>query len=214
MVSSQLTSPADRRQAILSDRVVHAMGVVPRHLFVPEHLRTQAYADRPLPIGDKQTISQPYIVARMLESLEISELDRVLDVGTGSGYQAALLYQLTPQVFSVEVRPALLVQASETLRKLGYHGVSLHLGDANLGWEEHAPYTRIIVGCAAKDLPPALWAQLAPGGRILIPLEDSEGDQALFAIEKKLDGSKISTRLSTVCFVPFIDSDEAGRVTN
>ncbi len=165
MVDEQL-----RARDIRSPRVLDAMHTVPRHLFVPEPRRTDAYADSPLPIGYDQTISQPYIVAFMTEALEIAPDHRVLEVGTGSGYQAAVLSLLAHTVYSIEIVPPLAERARETLASLDYRNIEVREGNGYLGWPEHAPYDRIIVTAAPDDVPPDLLQQLKVGGLMAIPV--------------------------------------------
>jgi protein-L-isoaspartate(D-aspartate) O-methyltransferase len=187
----------------ITDRVVRAaLAAVPRHLFVPPEYRGQAYEDMPLPIGRGQTISQPYIVALMTQALRLTPASRVLEVGTGSGYQAAILAQITPHVWSIEALPELAAAAGERLRGLGY-AIAVQTGDGRLGWPEHAPFDGIIVTAAASDVPPALAAQLAEGGRLVIPVGASSWDQCLWLIEK-LGGHLRRELLAEVRFVPLV----------
>src|SRR5947199_7424200 len=178
MVETQL-----RRRGIRDERVLQAMLLVPRHEFVPAEFREQSYEDRPLPIGEGQTISQPYIVAIMLEALSLTPADRVLEVGTGSGYVTALLAQLTSEVITIERHRALADSAGEVLSRLGYRNIRVIVGDGSRGFAEVAPYNAIIVSAAAPQLPHELMEQLAEGGRLIIPVgwEDS---QQLQLIEK------------------------------
>ncbi|WP_455382600.1 protein-L-isoaspartate(D-aspartate) O-methyltransferase [Salinispira pacifica] len=203
---------AERRQLVegtiiargVTDRaVIDAMLRVPRHLFVPAEQVDAAYQDRPLPIGYGQTISQPYIVAYMTEALSLHPGQRVLEIGTGSGYQAAILAELTDSVFSIEVVGALQEQAQLRLARLGYRSVKLRLGDGYYGWEEQAPFDRMIVTAAADHVPPPLIAQLAPGGRMVIPVGPPFGIQTLLLIEKRSDGAIVRSPLLDVRFVPF-----------
>jgi protein-L-isoaspartate(D-aspartate) O-methyltransferase len=165
MVDEQLTA-----RDITSPRVVTAMLVVPRHLFVPESVRADAYRDAPLPIGHGQTISQPYIVAFMTQALEIEQGHRVLEIGTGSGYQAAILSVLAGEVYTIEIIAPLADRARETLDALGYRNVRVRAGNGYLGWPEHAPYDRIIVTAAPEEVPSALVEQLKIGGLMAIPV--------------------------------------------
>jgi protein-L-isoaspartate(D-aspartate) O-methyltransferase len=171
MVDEQL-----RPRDISSARVLEAMRKVPRHLFVPDPLRERAYDDSPLPIGLGQTISQPYIVAFMTQALEVEPGHRVLEIGTGSGYQAAVLAELTSEVYSIEVLPELADRARATLADLGYRDVRLRTGNGYLGWPEHAPFDRIIVTAAPAEIPPALVEQLKVGGLMAIPVGTIEQD--------------------------------------
>jgi protein-L-isoaspartate(D-aspartate) O-methyltransferase len=189
----------------LSDPVVlAAMRTVPRHEFVPPGFRAEAYADTPLPIGRGQTISQPYIVAEMTRRLEIKPTSRVLEIGTGSGYQAAVLAAITPQVFSIEVIKPLAEQAQEVLRRLGYESVQVRHADGYYGWPEEAPFDAIIVTCAASQIPPPLTQQLAPGGRMLIPVGPAFAIQDLMLVAKDADGTVRSRSLMAVRFVPLV----------
>jgi protein-L-isoaspartate(D-aspartate) O-methyltransferase len=161
---------------ITSPRVLEAMRKVPRHLFIPEPQRNHAYQDSAVPIGLGQTISQPYIVAFMTQALDLEPGHRVLEIGTGSGYQAAVLAEITPEVYSIEVVPELAERARETLTVLGYRGVRLRMGNGYLGWPEHAPFDRIIVTAAPPEVPPALIQQLRVGGLMAIPVGTVEQD--------------------------------------
>lgn len=189
-----------------SDRVMAAMAEVPRHEFVPDREQLYAYANGPLPIGHGQTISQPYIVALMTDLLECGEYDRVLEVGTGSGYQAAVLSRVVGQVYSVEVISALAEQATERLQRLGYTNVQTRRGDGYEGWPEYAPYDGILVTAAAPSVPPPLTEQLKEGARLVIPVGPQFGHQELVVIEKHPDGSLIQTDLLGVAFVPLTRS--------
>ncbi len=186
----------------LDPRVMAVMGRVPRHEFVPADQRSNAYRNRPLPIGHGQTISQPYIVALMTDLLEPQPDHRVLEIGTGSGYQAAVLAELTGQVYSIEIIEELGEQAIERLARLGYHNVSVRLGDGYYGWEEHAPFDTIVVTAAASHVPPPLVEQLKPGGRMVIPVGSRFLTQQLVLIEKQQDGQLITQQLLPVRFVP------------
>ena len=191
-----------RARGITDQRVLEAMAEVPRHEFAPQRYRDQAYEDHPLPIGEGQTISQPYIVAIMLEALSLIASDRVLEVGTGSGYVTALLAQLTAEVISIERHRALADSATEVLSRLGYQNVRVIVGDGSRGFAEAAPYNAIIVSAAAPHLPHELMDQLAEGGRLIIPVgwEDS---QQLQLIEKR--NGQLRTSLRELCrFVPLI----------
>jgi protein-L-isoaspartate(D-aspartate) O-methyltransferase len=182
--------------------VLEAMAAVPRHLFVPPHYRDQAYEDIPLPIGQGQTISQPYIVALMTQALRLRPDSRVLEIGTGSGYQSAILAHITPAVWSVETIPELAEAARERLQGFGLD-VSIRAGDGRLGWPEHAPYDGIIVTAASPDVPPALAAQLAEGGRMVIPVGSGSWDQVLWLIRK--EGEVLQKQyLADVRFVPLV----------
>jgi protein-L-isoaspartate(D-aspartate) O-methyltransferase len=187
-------------QAALGARVVEAMRSVPRHEFVPEEEKDAAYRNRPLPIGHGQTISQPFIVALMTDLLRLEPNDRVLEVGTGSGYQAAVLARLAAEVYSIEIVEPLGLEAAQTLARLGIGNVKTRIGDGYAGWPEHAPYDAIIVTAAPEHIPAQLVAQLRPGGRLVIPVGGL--DQDLRVIEKKPDGTTISTAIIPVRFVP------------
>jgi protein-L-isoaspartate(D-aspartate) O-methyltransferase len=189
-------------QAALDTRVMTAIGTVPRHEFVPAAQRRHAYANRPLPIGYGQTISQPYIVALMSDLIKPQPGDRVLELGTGSGYQAAILAELTGQVYSIEIIEALGKQAAKRLSRLGYDNVSTRIGDGYYGWEEHAPFDAIVVTAAASHVPPPLVEQLKPGGRMVIPVGSRFLTQQLVLIEKGADGQLITRQILPVRFVP------------
>ncbi len=185
--------------------VLDALAAVPRHLFVPPAYQADAYADIALPIGQGQTISQPYIVALMTQALHLTSASRVLEIGTGSGYQAAILAQISSQVWSVEMLPELARSAEERLHGLGYE-VIVKTGDGRLGWPEHAPYDCIIVTAAAASVPPALVAQLKAGGRLVVPVGESPWDQVLWSIEKMPEGRLQARWLADVRFVPLVAS--------
>jgi protein-L-isoaspartate(D-aspartate) O-methyltransferase len=182
-------------------KVLEAMRTVPRHRFVPGELAAEAHADRPLPIGAGQTISQPYIVAAMAEALELTGSERVLEVGSGSGYMAAVLSILAREVHAVELEPELQRRAAPVLARLGCSNVHLKCGDGALGWPERAPFDAIVLSCAAAGIPPDLWDQLAMGGRIILPLGAPDATQELVLARKTPGGSRIE-RLMAVCFVP------------
>ena len=188
-------------RGIDDERVVQAMLEVKRHLFVPEDYRHLAYADRPLPIGEGQTISQPYIVALMTYHLHLQPEEKVLEIGTGSGYQAAVLAKLAKEVYSVEIIEELATTAQERLQELGYHNVQVRCGDGFYGWKEHAPYDAIIVTCAAPTIPERLIGQLGEGGRMILPLGDDPFYQSLTVLTKR--GGKLEEqRITGVVFVP------------
>lgn len=192
--------------------VLDAMATVPRHLFVPREMQEQAYDDIPLPIGLRQTISQPYIVALMTQALGIGAGSRVLEVGTGSGYQAAVLATIAGRVWSIEGLADLASTAQGRLRSLGYD-VEVKTGDGWLGWPEHAPYDAIIVTAAAPEIPPALVQQLAEGGRLVIPLGVVNWDQVLWRIENEPDRGLQARRLADVRFVPLVRHSAEGAAT-
>jgi protein-L-isoaspartate(D-aspartate) O-methyltransferase len=189
-----------------SARVMDAIDAVPRHRFVPPRELRHAYANRPLAIGYGQTISQPYIVALMTELLDPKPDDVVLEVGTGSGYQAAVLSDLVARVYTIEIVPELAMAAERRLEQLGYHDVEVLLGDGYHGWREHAPFDGIVVTAAANAIPPPLIEQLKPGGRMLIPVGAPFSAQELIVLTKDAQG-KISTRsVLPVAFVPLTGS--------
>jgi protein-L-isoaspartate(D-aspartate) O-methyltransferase len=185
----------------LSPAVVSAVASVPRHLFVPDDVRARAYEDCALPIGCDQTISQPYVVALMTDLLQVERGTRVLEIGTGSGYQTAILCALGAQVFSVEIVASLSERAGEVLRTIACD-VRLRVGDGAEGWPEHAPYARIIVTAATLAIPPALVDQLAVGGRMVVPLEEAGGAQWVWVFEKTAGGGLQGERRLAVRFVP------------
>ena len=182
--------------------VVEAMRKVPRHLFVPEAQKPHAYENRPLPIGEGQTISQPYIVALMTDLLKIEKHHRVLEVGTGSGYQAAVLAELARSVHTIEIVEPLGRQARERLTRLGYRNVEVRIGDGYKGWPDEAPFDAIMVTAGAPHVPPPLVQQLRAGGRMVIPVGPASMIQHLTLIEKKADGSTVSREIIPVRFVP------------
>ena len=197
MVEEQL-----QRRGISDARVLAALRNVPRHLFVPEELHHSAYTDHPLPIGEGQTISQPYIVALMTSALHLQGHERVLEIGAGSGYHTAILAELALEVFAVERLPALMRHVSERLRGLGYLNVHLAPGNGSLGWPEHAPYDAIVVGAAAPDVPQSLVDQLADPGIMILPIGPPEA-QMLTEVEKRRGA--VHRRALTGCvFVPLV----------
>ncbi|TVR96178.1 MAG: protein-L-isoaspartate(D-aspartate) O-methyltransferase [Rhodospirillales bacterium] len=189
--------------------VMAAIARVPRHEFVATTERDIAYANRPLPIGHGQTISQPYIVAVMTDLLDIAPGDRVLEIGTGCGYQAAVLAELAKEVFSVEVVPTLAAAARERLIRLGYRNVSIRVGDGYDGWPEHAPFDGIIVTSAPPRIPDRLAEQLRPGGRLVIPVGAAGETQMLFRCEKTSDGAITKEAKLPVAFVPMVPAGPA-----
>lgn len=184
--------------------VMRAIASVPREQFIPERLRRHAYVNEPLPIGGGQTISQPYIVALMTDLLDPDPDDVVLDVGTGSGYQAAVLSLLVRQVYGIEVLEGLATAAAERLRRLGYTNVEVRPGDGNAGWPEHAPFDGILVAAAARHVPPALIEQLRPGGRMVIPVGWRGVEQKLLRIVKDDAGDVQERNVLPVAFVPLV----------
>jgi protein-L-isoaspartate(D-aspartate) O-methyltransferase len=197
MVRFQLAARGIRDPGVLD-----AMRRVPRHLFVPPSQRRLAYTDGPLPIGEGQTISQPYIVALMTELARPGPDDRVLEVGTGSGYQAAVLAELVEHVYTVELEESLARLAEKVLRELNFDNVTVRAGDGYTGWPEHAPFDIIMVTAAPDHVPAPLIEQLAPGGRMVVPVGPTGAVQELRLIEKRADGSLETTDVSGVMFVP------------
>jgi len=196
-------------RGVANEAVLAAMSRVPRHLLVPPDLRHRAYEDRPLPIGHGQTISQPYIVAYMTEILDPQPEDRVLEIGTGSGYQAAVLAELVEAVYSIEIVEPLAEQAARDLAPLGYGNLHLRIGDGYLGWEEEAPFDAIIVTCAPEAIPQPLVEQLKEGGRMIIPVGGEV--QELYLLEKR-DGAIEQRAVLPVRFVPMTgQAEEEGR---
>lgn len=198
MVSRQIEN-----RGVTNAEVLAAMRKVPRHLFVPERYRKYAYADHPLPIGEGQTISQPYIVGYMTDVLRLKPGDRILEVGTGSGYQAAVLAELGCKVYSIEIIDALAQRARKTLRELEYRNVYIKTGDGYQGWAEEAPFDAVIVTCAPEDIPKPLVEQLKQGGRMIIPVGKSDGIQQL-VLAVKQDGRLSSRSVMPVRFVPMV----------
>jgi protein-L-isoaspartate(D-aspartate) O-methyltransferase len=197
MVERQL-----RKRGIRDERVLAAMLSVPRHQFVPAELAAEAYSDRPLPIGQGQTISQPFMVAAIAEALRLSGAERVLEIGAGSGYQAAVLSLLAREIHAVETHEDLAVSCGQRLAGLGYGNVHVHAGDGTLGWPDEAPFEAILVTAAAPDIPPPLEAQLAEGGRLVLPV-GSPDEQRLLRVEKH--GNATSSRPLYHCrFVPLV----------
>jgi protein-L-isoaspartate(D-aspartate) O-methyltransferase len=207
MVERQL-----RERDITDPIVLDVMNRVPRHEFVPESLQSLAYADRPLPIGSGQTISQPYIVALMTQLARPKSESRVLDVGTGSGYQAAVLAEIVDKVFSIEIIEPLAEEARQRLSRLGYENVEVRQGDGYRGWPEHAPFDVIIVAAAPDHVPLPLIEQLAPGGRLIIPV--GEGFQSLTVVEKQADGGIDKETIAPVVFVPMTVGKRATAARN
>jgi protein-L-isoaspartate(D-aspartate) O-methyltransferase len=197
MVETQL-----RRRGIRDERVLQAMSLVPRHEFVPPEFKEQSYEDRPLPIGEGQTISQPYIVAIMLEALALTPTDRVLEVGTGCGYLTALLSQLCQHVYSLELHQSLAHQAQAVLQRLGYANTAVLVGDGSQGFAQCAPYQAVIVSAATAEIPRPLLDQLVEGGRMVIPVGPSEAQQLQFI--RKQAGNPVVTVLEGCRFVPLL----------
>lgn len=208
MVQHQIVDPPAGRIPVKNYSVIKAMRTVPRHVFVPADLRSRAYIDSPLPIGNGQTISQPYIVAYMTELLQLDPAAKVLEIGTGSGYQAAVLAQLTPNVYTIEIISPLAKTANKSLTEQGYKQVKTKQGDGYFGWEEHAPFDAIIVTAAAGHIPPPLWQQLKPGGRMVVPIGGAYEVQRLLVVEKTEEGKRRSKSVMAVRFVPLTRSTE------
>ena len=199
MVEEQL-----RRRGIRDERVLAAMGTVPRHEFIDQRNWNEAYADHPVPIGAGQTISQPYIVAAMVEALHVTSGQNVLEVGTGTGYEAAVLAQIADYVHTIERYSALAQQARRIYDRIGYRNINVAIGDGSEGLAEHAPYDRIIVAAAAPNVPAPLFEQLAEGGRLIVPVGDFE-TQVLQLI-RKVNGLPITSTLDACRFVPLVGS--------
>jgi protein-L-isoaspartate(D-aspartate) O-methyltransferase len=197
-------------RGIRDRRVLEAMGAIDRELFVPEKLRAFAYEDRPLPIGEGQTISQPYIVAYMTEQLRLIGTERVLEIGTGSGYQTAVLAKLAREVYSIEIIPRLSERAKVVLDRLGFDHVHLKVGDGFFGWEEQRPFDAILVTAAAPTIPEALWQQLSEGGRLILPLGAEGQTQRLVRVSKSA-GKQVVENLSAVVFVPLTGAIQRDR---
>ena len=199
MIKNQLQS-----RGIRDDAVLEAMRSVERHNFVPENYRDRAYSDGPLPIGHGQTISQPYIVAFMTEQLQVSSQHKVLEIGTGSGYQAAILGELAKHVFTIEIIPELAEGAKNILNHLSYKNITVRAGDGYKGWPEEAPFERIMVTAAPTDVPQTLVDQLAPGGRMILPVGAQFLVQYLWVIEKDDQGTVTKEKILPVRFVPMV----------
>jgi len=197
MVETQL-----RQRGIQDERILEVMRRVPRHLFVPPEFEREAYADSPVPIGEGQTISQPYIIAYMLEALALEPQEKVLEIGTGSGYQTALLAELVSEVYSVERYASLLHRASVILNRLGYQNIVLIEGDGSEGYSQGAPYDAITVGAAAPDIPPALFQQVREGGRMILPVGPPEMQELQLVLKK--NQQPVVRRLEGCRFVPLI----------
>lgn len=201
MVKNQI-----EQRGITHAATLQAMKKVPRHLFVPKGWQEEAYTDQPLPIGNNQTISQPYIVAFMTSAIDVNSRDRVLEIGTGSGYQAAVLAEIADSVYTIEIIDQLYYTAKKVLKETGYSNIHLKLGDGYAGWPEFAPFDKILVTAAIDSIPPPLLEQLKEGGKMIIPVGPSFSGQNLILIEKK--GNKIKkTNVLPVRFVPFTRED-------
>ncbi|MDD1749695.1 MAG: protein-L-isoaspartate(D-aspartate) O-methyltransferase [Methanothrix sp.] len=190
-----------RARGVKDRRVLDAMARIKRHLFVGAELRDRAYGDHPLPIGEGQTISQPYVVALMTDALDLRPSDRVLEIGTGSGYQAAVLAEIVKEVYTLEIRKALADNAEKRLRELGYGNIRVKYADGYFGWPEYGPFDAIIVTASANHIPPPLIKQLKEGGRLIIPLGSTVYYQVL-TLAKKKKGELVLEQLSPVAFVP------------
>lgn len=188
---------------ITDPAVLRAMGAVPRHLFVAKSDASRAYGDHPLPIGEGQTISQPYVVALMTQELKLRPGDRVLEIGTGSGYQAAVLAEIVKEVYTIEIRKNLAERASQRLRDLGYRNVTVKYGDGYFGWKERAPFDAIIITAAANHVPPPLIRQLKEGGRLIVPLGSTVYYQML-TLATKREGELDVEQFGPVAFVPMV----------
>ena len=202
MVRDTIAEPRDGRPPVLDVRVTSAMEKVERHLFVPEEIRDWAYRDSPLGIGWQQTISQPYIVALMTELAEPDPEDKVLEIGTGSGYQAAVLAEIVDHVYTIEIVEPLGLRAAAALDMAGYGNVTTRIGDGYAGWPEEAPFDAIVVTAAPDHVPQPLIEQLATGGRLVLPVGPQGGRQELVVLEKQADGEVERTRVIPVRFVP------------
>ncbi len=192
------------RRGVRSEAVLDAMRRVPRHVFVPEALRSQAYGDSPLPIGEQQTISQPFIVALMVQAAQLSRSDRVLEIGTGSGYGAAVLATIAAHVDTVERLASLANHARDTLAELGYRNVDVHVADGTLGLPERAPFDAIVTTAASPDIPDGFKAQLSVGGRLIIPVGPQREHQTLIRITRRTESQFDTQDLCSVQFVPLI----------
>jgi protein-L-isoaspartate(D-aspartate) O-methyltransferase len=196
MVQTQIEA-----RGIHDPRVLKALRIVPRHFFVPPHLKNQSYQDSALPIGYQQTISQPYIVAFMTAAADIKPTDRILEIGTGSGYQAAVLSQVCQEVFTIEIIEPLAKQAEETLNELGYTNTHIKVGDGHKGWLEAAPFDVILITAVSSEIPKPLLNQLSMGGRLIMPIRKNFSEQRLIKITKTKEGV-IKEELISVWFVP------------
>jgi protein-L-isoaspartate(D-aspartate) O-methyltransferase len=190
-------------RGIKDKRVIDAMAKIPRHLFVPAFYKDKAYGDYPLPIGEGQTISQPYVVALMTEALNLKPDDRVLEIGTGSGYQAAVLAEIVKEVYTIEIRQRLAEEAEKRLKELGYKNIKVKHADGYFGWQEYAPFDAIIITASANHIPPPLIKQLKEGGRLIIPLGRTVYFQTLTLVTKKKEDLELK-QMGGVSFVPMI----------
>lgn len=197
-------------RGVKDKKVLEVMGRIPRHLFVDSSLQNKAYDDHPLPISEGQTISQPYIVALMTEALALKPSDRVLEIGTGSGYQAAVLAEIVSEVYTIEIKKGLAVQAGKTLADRGYRHVKVRHGDGYYGWEENAPFDAIIITAAANHIPPPLIRQLKEGGRLIVPLGSTLYYQTL-TLATKVKGEISLIQMGPVAFVPMTGEVQRGQ---
>jgi len=197
-------------RGITDKKVLEAIADIPRHLFVDKNLRKKAYEDHPLPIGEGQTISQPYVVALMTEALHLSSTDRVLEIGTGSGYQAAVLAEIVNYVYTIEIRKSLAEKASKRLKELGYKNIEVKYADGYFGWKEHGPFDAIIITAAVNHIPPPLIKQLRDGGRLIVPLGPTVYFQALTLVKKLRNDLKVK-QMGSVRFVPMIGETEKNK---
>lgn len=198
-------------RGVKDEKVLAAMEKVPRHMFVPEGYRRYSYYDQPLPIGLGQTISQPYIVALMTEMLDVDNDDIVLEVGTGSGYQAAILSTIVKEIYTIEIIEALGLRAEESLKNLGYDNVNVKISDGSLGWPDKGPFDAIIVTAAAEKIPDPLINQLKPGGRMVIPVNNTFYSQDLLIVEKDDAGNIYAKKTIPVRFVPLVEGEKAAK---
>jgi len=201
---NQMVDVQISRRGVSDQRVLNALLQVPRHLFVPAEMRPYSYDDSPLPIGYDQTISQPYIVAYMTELLQVDTSHSVLEIGTGSGYQAAVLARLARQVYSIEIVPELGWRSAALLEELNYSNISVRIGDGYKGWPDAAPFDRIIVTAAPEEIPPELINQLKPGGRMILPVGPRWWSQELLIITKDISGQIKQKKTIAVRFVPMV----------
>jgi protein-L-isoaspartate(D-aspartate) O-methyltransferase len=210
MVRTQIAARpwADAAPVVRDRRVLDAMRRVPRHKFVPPELAGRAYGDHPLPIGHRQTISQPYIVGIMTDLAKPQPHHRALEIGTGSGYQAAVLSELVAEVYTIELLEPLGVAARDRLQQLGYKNITVRIGDGYQGWPEKAPFDVILVTAGAPFIPPALLEQLAPGGRMVIPVDDARFEQVLKLVVKEKDGTLRTEDIMGVRFVPLVPGEQ------
>jgi protein-L-isoaspartate(D-aspartate) O-methyltransferase len=207
---TQMVQKDIQGRGVKDPKVLEAMGKIPRHLFVDESFKEKAYADHPLPIGEGQTISQPYVVALMTEALRLRPEDRVLEIGTGSGYQAAVLAEIVKEVYTIEIRKPLAESASKRLWELGYKNIQVRCADGYFGWEEFAPFDAVMVTAASNHIPPALLKELKEGGRLIIPVGSTTFHQTLTLVTKEKGDLQVE-QLGGVIFVPLIGEVEKKR---